>query len=329
MRDPQFSCLPMPVLSAIFPVVVIAAFGYAVRRFNWLIAANAEILERVAFNFLIPCLLFLGTATAAIPADMDWHFLFAFYLVVLLVYVLGMGVGALVFGYRIRELSVFGMSGSYSNVTVLGVPITLALLGDKALVPMFIIISIHNLLLFGFGTIVAESRSHDGRTLLAHLRRVLQDMVLNPISGSLLAGGLFNLLGFSLYAPLGVMLELLGKAAVPAAIFALGTALTRYHVRGELGVATLLVMLKLLVMPALMWMTMRFVFAVREDWMQTAVILSCMPAGISVYVFARRYQTGEAAAAAAIVLSSLAAVIPISFFSWLLGIQATNLLPGL
>jgi predicted permease len=312
----------MSVFSAIFPVVTIAALGYASRRCNWLGASEAEALERIAFNFLIPCLLFLGTATAEFPADMDWHFLFAFYLVVLLVYLLGMGIGKLVFGYGIRELSVFGMGGAYSNVTVIGVPITLELLGDKALVPMFIIISVHNLLIFSFGTVLAECRNEDGRSLLAHLRRVVRDMLLNPISASLLAGAMFNFLGLSLFAPLGATLELLSRAAVPGAVFALGAALTRYHVRGEISAASIMVILKLLVMPGLMLVTMRFVFDIREDWLQTAVILSCMPAGISVYVFSRRYQCGETAAAGAIVLSSLTATLAISLFSWLLGVQA-------
>lgn len=310
----------MPVFSAILPVVLIAALGYVCRRFNWLAAGETDVLERLSFNFLIPCLLFLGTATADFPADMDWHFLFAFYLVVLLVYLLGMGIGSSVFHFKRRENAVFGMGGAYSNVTVLGVPITLELLGDVALVPMFVIISVHNLLIYTFGTILAESGNHDGRTLFAHLRRIVADMFLNPISGSLLAGAIFNLLGFSLLKPLEDALEMLSRAAVPGAIFALGAALTRYHVRGELGAATVIVILKLVVMPALMWLMMDFVFNVREDWMRTAVILACMPAGISVYVFSRRYQCGETAAAAAIVLSSLAASIAVACFSWLLGI---------
>lgn len=311
----------MSVFSAIAPVVIIAALGYACRRFNWLAASETDVLERIAFNFLIPCLLFLGTATADFPADMDWHFLFAFYLVVLVVYMLGMAVGASVFHFKRRENSVFGMGCAYSNVTVLGVPITLELLGDKALVPMFVIISVHNLLIYSFGTILAESGNQDGRTLAAHLWRVAKDVFLNPISSSLVVGALFNLAGFSLFGPLEAALELLGRAAVPGAIFALGAALTRYRVRGALGTATVMVILKLVVMPALMWLMMGVVFDVREDWLQTAVILACMPAGISVYVFSRRYQCGETAAAAAVVLSSLAASLSIGCFSWLLGIR--------
>lgn len=310
----------MHIFNAIFPVVAIAALGYAIRYFKVLTATDGETMERIAFNFLIPCLLFLGTATTQLPANMDWMFLLAFFLTVLLVYLLSMGIGSVMFGYSFRELSVFGMGGAYSNVTVLGLPITLEILGNKALVPMFIIISVHNLLIFSFGTVVAESKSAAGNNLSQHLLHILQEMLLNPISGSLIAGLVFNLLGFSLYPALLATLEMISRAAIPGAIFALGVALTRYQVRGQIPAAITMVGLKLLVLPALMWLMMTQVFSVQQDWMQTAVVMSCMPAGISVYVFSRRYQSCEAAAAAAIVISSLAAIASITLFTWLLGV---------
>ena len=79
----------MSVFQALFPVIAIAALGYLARFRGWLAASEAEAIERIAFWFLIPCLLFLGTATADFPADIDWRYLFAFYATVLLVYAAG------------------------------------------------------------------------------------------------------------------------------------------------------------------------------------------------------------------------------------------------
>src|SRR5690606_18496310 len=106
----------------------------------------------------------------------------------------------------------FGMGGAYSNVTVLGIPIVVEVLGDAAFVPMFIIISVHNLLLFAVGTVLAEYQRSAGADLRAHLLRTGREMLLNPISGSLLAGAAWNLLGLPLYAPLQNSLELLSRA---------------------------------------------------------------------------------------------------------------------
>jgi hypothetical protein len=305
----------MHLFEAIFPIMAIAAFGYCARRREWLSSSEAAAVERLSFWFLIPCLLFLGTATAAFPATMDWYYLLAFYLSVALVYALGMLLGRLLFGYDLREQSVFGMGGAYSNVTVLGIPLTVEVLGEGAFVPLFIIIAVHNLLLFTLGTILAECRNTAGAALRAHLLRVGREMLLNPISGSLLGGALWNLSGLPLYAPLANTLELLSRAAVPGALFALGAALTRYHIRGDIPAALVMVTLKLLVLPLVMWAMMSFAFTIDQDWTNTAVLLSCMPVGISVYVFSRRYESCETPAAAAIVLSSFGALLSITAFT--------------
>src|SRR5690606_25548282 len=95
-------------------------------------------------------------------------------------------------------------------------------------------------------------------------------------------------------------------------IFALGTALTRYHIRGDIPAALCIVALKLCVLPFAMWLMMTQVIVVEESWTQVAVLLSCMPVGISVYVFSRRYESYETAVATAIVMSSLAAPFALS-----------------
>jgi malonate transporter len=320
----------MSISNALFPVIAVAALGYAARYYHWLNELEAAGIERIAFWFLIPCLLFTGAATAEFPAQMHWSYLGAFYLVMLLVYGLGMLLGKYWFGYSLRELSIFGMGGAYANATVLGIPITLAVLGETAIVPMLVIICVHNLMIFALGTALAEWQPVTNSrpdampdvsgpaSLPARLWRVCTEMLLNPISGSLLAGSAFNLLGFTLFAPLHATLDLLGQAAVPGAVFGLGAALTRYHVRGELVQALVMVALKLCFMPALMWWAMTQVFEVELFWARTATMIAAMPVGISVYVFSRRYASCETVAATAIVLSSLASVVTITFWAWLI-----------
>jgi len=308
----------MAVFLAVFPVIAIAALGWLARQREWLSATEQAAVERLSFWFLIPCLLFLGTATAAFPATLDWHYVAVFYGTLALVYALGMALGRLLFRYPLRALSVFGMGAAYSNVTVLGIPIIVEVLGEAAFVPMLIVIAVHNLLLFALGTLIAECRNTDGVALGAHLWRVGREMALNPISGSLLAGAAWNLLGLPLPGPLQATLELLSRAAVPGALFALGAGLTRYRVRGEVPAALVMTGLKLLVLPALMWVMMTRLFPVDPLWARTAVLLSAMPVGISVYVFSKRYQSCETAAAAAIVLSSLGGILSISVLTALL-----------
>jgi len=308
----------MAVFQALFPVTAIAALGYFARSRDWISAAEAAAIERLAFWFLIPCLLFLGTATADFPADIDWRYLLAFYATVLLVYGAGMVLGKVLFGYRLRQLAVFGMGGAYSIVTVLGIPITVELLGDAAFVPMLLVITFHNLVLYTSGTIIAASSDAGGKSVGAQVWGIAREMALNPISSSLLAGAAWNLLNLPTPAPLVATLELLTRAAVPGAIFALGAALTRYHIRGDVAAALCIVVTKLIVLPLMMWQMMTRVFDIHGTWMQTAVLLCCMPVGISVYVFSRRYESGEAAVATAIVVSSVLTPLTLSLMTTLI-----------
>jgi len=324
----------MYIINALFPVVLICLLGYVARRRNWLSELEGATIERLSFWFLIPCLLFRGAATAEFPADLHWDYLFGFYGIVMVVYLIGMTIGHFCFGYGLRALSIYGMGGAYANATLLGIPITLAVLGEQALVPMLVIICVHNLLIFAFGTALAEwdpplradqvgtasagqaDITESPPSLLRKVYRVCTEVLLNPISGSLLAGAIYNWIGLGLPGPLDATLGLLAGAAIPGSVFGLGTALTRYHIRGEIVPATVMALLKLLVMPALMWLCMVKLFAVDTLWAQSAVMIAAMPVGISVYVFSRRYECCETVGATAIVLSSLLSVATISFWVW-------------
>jgi hypothetical protein len=310
----------MFIFDAIFPVVAAAGLGYLVRARQLFSELETSVIERLAFWFLLPCLLFYGTATADFPATVDWKFLLGFYGVLLFVYALGMVLGKLLFGYSLRELSVFGMASAYSNVTILGIPITLQILGQAALVPMLMLITVHNLIIYTVGTLLVESKRDAGNSLGRHLLRIGKEMLQNPISGSLLAGAAWNLLGFSFPAALAGTFELLRPAAIPASLFALGAGLHRYHIRGAIGPATLIVLLKLLLMPWLTWWVLHGWLQVDLLWARTAVMLSAMPVGISVYVFSRRYQSCETAVATSIVLASLGATLSITLFVWVMGL---------
>jgi malonate transporter and related proteins len=308
----------MTILDAIFPIIIVAGLGYAARRFNVFSEAETSALERVAFWYLLPCLLFYGTATAEFPETIDWRYLGGFYLVTFTVYAAGMLTGRVLFGYSLRELSVFGMAGTYANVTILGIPITLQVLGDAALVPMLLVITVHNLVLYTLGTLLAELQVESGSSLRSHLLRIGWEMLRNPISGSLLLGAAWNIAGFNFPGIIAATFELIRPAAIPAALFALGAGMHRYRIRGEINAALVITLTKLLVQPLLMWWVLRYLLDVDPYWAKTGVMLAAMPVGISVYVFSRRYQSCETATATAIVLSSLGGIASISFLVWLM-----------
>lgn len=310
----------MYIAETLFPIVAIAFLAWLAARREIVGDTEIRALEKITFSFLVPCLLFYGTATAALPEVMDWDLLWGYYLAILLVYLAGMVIARVHYGPGQVRLSIIGMGCAYPNVTILGIPICIELLGEAAFVPMFMLIALNNLLILSFGTVIAELKREEGGALRAHLFTIGKGLVKNPISGSLIAGAAVNLIGVPIYRPLLESLELLSRAAIPAALMALGAGLNRYRIHGEIPMALVLTGMKLMVLPGLVWLLTVFVLDLEILWAQTAVLLSCMPVGITVYVFSMRYRSCENLVATAIVLSCMLSVFSISFYAFLLGV---------
>ena len=313
--------LPMTILETLFPIVAIAFLAWFAAYRKFLSESETRAFEKIAFNFFVPCMLFYGTATADLPDVLDWDLLWGYYLGIFSIYLVGILIGIIFYGRNLAKLSAFGMGCAYPNAVVLGIPICLELLGDEAFVPIFMVVAIHNLLIFSFGIIVAELQKEEGKAIGAHVGDVAKGLLKNPISGSLLLGAAINFLGIPVYQPVMDSMELLGRAGVPAAVLALGAGLNRYSIRGEVSRATLVTGIKLFIQPAVVWFFTGVVFEMDTLLVQTAVLLSCMPVGISAYVFTIRYRCLEDLVATSIVLSCVISVFSITLFAFLLGVS--------
>ena len=95
---------------------------------------------------------------------------------------------------------------------------------------------------------------------------------------------------------------------MPCALFSVGASLRAYRLKGALPPAALMVALKLVAHPLIVWALVSFVFAVPPLWAKVAVLLAALPVGVNVYLFAVRYDAGQAESASAILLSSVLSV---------------------
>lgn len=114
--------------------------------------------------------------------------------------------------------------------------------------------------------------------------------------------------------PLEYSITLLSQAAVPAPLFVLGASLNKYKMRGNISPA-LVVALKMLLLPLIVWLFVFRVFSVDPLWASTALLTAAMPIGISVYVFSQKYQKYEAPIATGIVPSTVLSVVTLAVIS--------------
>lgn len=309
----------MPVLvDLVLPVFGLIAFGYLATYTPVFDQAAGRALAAFVFWFAIPIMLFRNMAGQQLPAVLPWGYLLSYYLSALAVFAVGMTASRLLFRARLEEQAIMGFGGSYGNVVLLGTPLVLAAFGPQATLPFFLILSFHSVLMFTVVTVVVELGQGGGSELRQLPQRVGQGLVKNPILVALLGGLAFHGLGLTLPHAVDRWAELIGQAAGPCALFSMGASLRAYRIGGAISRAAVMMALKLVLLPFLVWLLATRLFTVEPLWVAVAVITAAMPCGVNSYLFAERYKVGQAESAAAIVVSTALSVVTMSLIlAWL------------
>jgi predicted permease len=298
-------------IDIVLPVFALLGIGYGAAVLGYFDEVATRSLSRFVFQFALPVMLFSSLAAQGWPGSFAPSYLVAFYAGV----AINAAAGALLAGMLGRQTAteriVGGFSACYGNVILLGIPLVLRALGDTATLPLFVLITFHGSILMTLVTILLERGSAE-RAASGRLVAAGKGLVQNPILVGLMGGIAFGATGLSLPGPVAASAELLGRAALPAALFAMGASLAGYQIRGAIGLAVAIVLLKTVLQPLVVWLLVDHVFAIARPWSDTAIILAAMPTGINAYLFAARYRSGEAEAATAILVSTAFSLITVS-----------------
>jgi len=308
------------ILDIVAPIFAVMVVGFAARKAGILSEAGVKGLVHFVFGFAIPALLFRSLATVELPEVIEWGFLLAFYAGSVSMYAAGMAGGRFLFGRPADHQAIFGMAAAFSNTVLLGIPIILTAYGPEASLPVFLIITFHSATFMPLTAGIIQGSRGSAVSPADHLRILSLELVRNPIVMGLLLGLVVNLTGLPIPGPLDSVLELLGGAAVPCALFALGASLAGYPLVGDVGPALYLTTLKLIVHPLIVWVVAVPVMGLSGLWVSVAVTMAAMPSGLNVYLFGARYEAAEGVAARTVFLTTLLSVGTISVLLVLMGV---------
>ncbi len=253
------------------------------------------------------------------PTDIPWSFLVAFYTGSFTVWAVGIAVARLAFDRPLDQAAIFGMGAAFSNTVMMGIPVVLTAFGPEATLPLFLIIAFHSAMFMPLTAGLIQWSRGRGVSWGDQIRELVRVLAQNPIVLGLAAGTVLNLTGVGLPGPVDRTLELLGTAAVPCALFAMGAAVAGYPLTGDLHPAAALAALKLLVHPLVVWTVGRWFLHLDGLWLSVAVMMAAMPSGINVYLFGARYEAAAGVAARTVLLTSLLSVVTLSTLLVLLG----------
>ncbi len=309
------------VLEIVIPVFAILMMGYGARKLHLFKEESAAGLAKFVFNFVIPLFLFRTFATNELPDSIPWGLFLSFYLAVFAVFGLGIAFGKGVFGRDLMGATLTGMGCAFGNTVLLGLALGLRAFGEEGAVPMFLILSVHGLILMTGTTILLETGRNAGSAIKELPVKVLRGMLTNPLIVGLAVGLAFNLAGLEIPKMADDFLRIMQGAVLPCALFAMGSTLAEYGFKGRLGQSVLSVAMKCILLPALVYVLAVHVFHLEQGWALAAVLLAAQPTGVNVYLFAQRYGTAQALASTTIFLSTAFSIFSLPVVLYLFGID--------
>lgn len=303
------------IVDIVAPVFLVVGAGYLAVRSGIIAADPIDHLMKFAIQFAIPCLLFRATSTIDLAAAFDWRMMFAYYAAAIASFTVTFFVVKNFFKRRPGEAVGVAFAALFSNLVLLGLPISERAWGADSMAPNFALVSVNAPICYLIGITAMELLRADGRGAAETTRIVLKAMFRNSLMIGIGLGFIVNLGGIGLPGPVIAAVDLLAQASLPVALFALGGVLTRYTLSKSIGEAGFISLLSLVVQPALtLFLGMQL--QLPEATIKSIVLMSAMAPGLNAYLFASMYNRGLDAAASTVLLSTIISVFTVS--AWLI-----------
>ncbi|MEQ3711359.1 MAG: AEC family transporter [Tateyamaria sp.] len=296
------------LLEVILPVFLVIGFGYVAVWRGLFPASGVDALMKFAQNFAIPCLLLSAIANLDLSVSLNPRLLISFYVGAAVGFLVGLLGARYLFKRDWEDCVAIAFCCLFSNSVLLGLAINERAYGADALQGAFSIIAFHSPFCYGVGIIAMEIARNREQSPWLMARGVARAMFRNVLVLAILAGFVVNLTGIALPGVIRDGLDLVIRAALPTALFALGGVLIQYKPEGDARVIAMICAVSLLVHPAVTW-ALGTALSVPSGIFKTGVLTAAMAPGINGYIFANMYGRARRVAASSVLVATGASVV--------------------
>jgi len=288
----------------IAPVFAILILGYGLGRTKLFPENSDKAIITFVWYIAVPALLFRSMATNATPNSAELILILGYYSGLFFVYIIAMLVMGYVFKGPMDQRASFAFSCCFANGIFIGLPIIESMYGAEGVRLLLIILSVHAFSLISTSTLIVETSRQGIDCLHKVAMKTLATLLKNPILIALFVG--LSWAGLALPFPelLDRMTAFPAAAAAPCGLFAAGMSLSNVKIAGDLKQAVTGSLIKLIILPIVIYGSTKYIFALPELWVGVASMLAAMPSGIIAYSFAVEYGAAPRRSASIVMIST-------------------------
>jgi len=332
------------ILAVTLPFFALVLLGYLAAQRGALPESAIPGLNGYVLYFALPCLLFrfgssMPFAQLLDPALVGLYLACAL-LMVFFTIAATLSRGTPGHGVDLRDAAFGALVAAFPNTGFMGVPLLVALLGERAAGPVIGTILVDMVLT---STLCLAIAQHHRRSVqraagdaagqresaLGAVLHALRGPLTNPMPWSIALGALVASSGMTLPGPLSQVIKMLADSASPVALFTIGAVLWRAgqhaHTRTPAAQFLPVALIKLLVHPLLLLAGGLVAQALGAPlppfgWM-VLVLAAALPSASNVSLLAERYGADNGRVARIIMSSTVLSFITFTLLAWGFGIR--------
>ncbi len=299
------------------PFFALIALGWWAGRTRFFTAEATAYLTKFVFYFALSAMLFRFAANLSMDEIWDGRFAVAYLSACAVVYSIAMTV-ALLRRVTLEEAAIEAQCAVIGNVGFLGAPMLVVLLGPAAAGPVLLVLAIDLIVFSSLITLLITGR-REGRMSLGLFRILGIGLLKNPMIVSITLGLLWSAVALPVPAPVNEFLSILGAAATPGALFAIGASLATKTAE-RMQVAAWLSFCKLILHPAAVAVAAFGIFHVDPGRAGVMVAAAALPVAGNVYILAQHYGVAPQRVSASILISTAVSILTVSaIIAWVTG----------
>lgn len=291
------------------PFFAVIAVGYWAGRTRFFSEEATAYLTKFVFYFALSAMIFRFAANLSLSEILDWAYIGAYFWATAAIYLVATAV-ALWRWISIEEAAIEAQSAVIGNVGFLGIPMLVLLMGENAIGPIMMILAV-DLIFFGSLVVILITGSRDGRMSLGILRTVGLGLISNPMIVSICLGFLWSSFSIPIPVPMNEFLAILGGAATPGALFAIGASLASKSAE-RMEVAGWLSFCKLVLHPGAVALSALVIFPVDPYSASVMIAAAALPTAGNVYIIAQHYRVAPQRVSATILISTAVSILTVS-----------------
>ncbi len=290
------------------PFFGLILLGFGAGRSGFFPPEATAYLTKFVFYFALSAMLFGFAANLSLADLLDWRAAAAYLWACAALYALVMAIATLR-GNRLDTAVIEAHCAVIGNTGFLGVPLLVVLLGPASVPTVLLVLTIDMIVFSSLFTMLIMF-SREGRVDRSLPRKLGLAVSRNPMVMAMVLGLAWSSFGLNVPAIANEFLTLLGAAATPGALFAIGASLAdkkieRPRIVGWLSFG------KLVLHPVITAFAALILFGVEPQVAGVLIAAAALPVAGNVFILAQHYNTGVARVSATILVSTLVSILTI------------------